>query len=153
MLDGKYILLDFDGVLTSDAFTRQYVFEHRRENLFGVDWFAPSCIDALRHIVEETGARIVISSSWRDLGEYRIRKLWDYNRMPGRLDETTPTTPEYILMKSDAMRHWISTHEGDRFAVLDDDDLDVPNLVRTKPQEGLTREDAEMAIKILNEYE
>ena len=51
----KYILLDFDGVLTS----------------FGVDWFAPTCIDALKHIVEETAARIVVSSSWRELGEYR----------------------------------------------------------------------------------
>lgn len=148
----KYILLDFDGVLTSDAFTRQCVFEHRQENLFGVDWFAPTCIDALKHIVEETAARIVVSSSWRDLGEYRLRKLWEYNRMPGCLDDSTPTTPEYILMKLDAIKHWIAKHEGDRFVVLDDDNLDVPNLVKTKPQEGLTRNDAELAIKILKEY-
>lgn len=148
----KYILLDFDGVLTSDAFTRQCVFEHLQENLFGVDWFAPTCIDALKHIVEETAARIVVSSSWRDLGEYRLRKLWEYNRMPGCLDVTTPTTPEYILMKLDAIKHWIAEHEGDRFVVLDDDNLDVPNLVKTKPQEGLTRNDAELAIKILKEY-
>lgn len=151
MPDKKYILLDFDGVLTSDTFTRQCIFEHRRENLFGVDWFAPSCIDALRHIVEETGASIVISSSWRDLGEGRLRKLWEHNQMPGLLDDMTPTTPEYILMKLDAMKQWISEHEGDRFVVLDDDNLDVRNLVKTKPQEGLTREDAELAIEILNE--
>lgn len=148
----KYILLDFDGVITSDVFTRQCVFEHRQENLFGVDWFAPTCIDALKHIVEETAASIVVSSSWRELGEYRLRKLWDYNRMPGCLDETTPTTPEYILMKLDAIKHWITEHEGDRFVVLDDDNLDVPNLVKTKPQEGLTRNDAELAIKILKEH-
>ena len=148
----KYILLDFDGVLTSDAFTRQCVFEHLQENLFGVDWFAPTCIDALKHIVEETAARIVVSSSWRDLGEFRLRKLWEYNRMPGCLDDTTPTTPEYILMKLDAIKHWIAEHEGDWFVVLDDDNLDVPNLVKTKPQEGLTRNDAELAIKILKEY-
>lgn len=147
----KYILLDFDGVLTSDAFTRLCIFEHRRENLFDVDWFAPSCIDALRYLVEETGANIVVSSSWRDLGEYRLRKLWDYNRMPGCLDETQPTTPEYILMKVDAMKHWISTHKEDRFVVLDDDNLDVPNLIKTKPQEGLTLHDAKKAVKILND--
>lgn len=149
MSDRKYILLDFDGVLTSDSFTRQCVFDHRRENLFGVEWFDPSCLDALRHIVEETGASIVISSSWRDLGECRLQKLWEYNQMPGRLDETTPTTPAYILMKLDAIKYWISEHEGDRFVILDDDNLDVPNLVKTKPQEGLTRNDAEMAIRIL----
>lgn len=147
----KYVLLDFDGVLTSDAFTRQCVFEHRQENLFGVDWFAPTCVDALRQIVEETAAGIVISSSWRELGDNRLRKLWEHNRMPGSLDDTTPTTPEYILMKEEAIKHWISAHEGDRFVVLDDDNLDVPNLIKTKPQEGLTREDARMAIKILNQ--
>lgn len=54
-------------------------------------------------------------------------------------------------MKLDAMKQWISEHEGDRFVVLDDDNLDVRNLVKTKPQEGLTREDAELAIEILNE--
>ena len=147
----KYILLDFDGVLTSDVFTRQCVFEHRLENLFGVDWFAPTCIDALKHIVEETAARIVVSSSWRELGEYRLRKLWDYNQMPGALDEKTPTTPEYILMKEDALKHWIAEHKGDRFVVLDDDSLDVPNLVKTKPQIGLTPDNSEKAICILNE--
>lgn len=146
----KYILLDFDGVLTSDAFTRQCIFEHRRENLFGVDWFSPSCVDALRYLIQETGAKIVVSSSWRDLGEYRLRKLWEHNQMPGVLDETAPTTPEYILMKEDAMKHWISSHEKDSFVVLDDDNLDVPNLIRTRPQDGLTRNDAEKAIKLLN---
>ena len=147
----KYVLLDFDGVLTSDAFSRQCIFEHRRENLFGVDWFDPSCIDALRYMVMKTGAKIVISSSWRDLGEYRLRKLWEYNQMPGALDEKTPTTPEYILMKEDALKHWIVSHEKERFVVLDDDNLDVPNLVKTNPQVGLTRENSEKAICILNE--
>lgn len=146
----KYILLDFDGVLTSDAFTRQCVLEHRRENLFGVDWFAPSCVEALRHIVDNTGAKIVVSSSWRDLGEYRLYKLWEHNQMPGVLDELSPTTPEYILMKEEAMKHWISTHEKDSFIVLDDDNLDIPNLVKTNPQVGLSREDAEKAILLLN---
>jgi len=146
----KYILLDFDGVLTSDAFTRQCIFEHRQENLFGVDWFAPTCIDALKRIVEETTARIVVSSSWRDLGEYRLRKLWEHNRMPGCLDETTPTTPEYILTKRDAIKQWILEHEGDRFVVLDDDNLNVPNQILTNPQTGLVMSDAEKAIEVLN---
>lgn len=146
----KYILLDFDGVLTSDAFTRQCIFEHRQENLFGVDWFAPTCIDVLKRIVEETAARIVVSSSWRDLGEYRLRKLWEHNRMPGRLDETTPTTPEYILTKRDAIKQWILEHWGDRFVILDDDNLNVPNQVLTNPQTGLVMSDAEKAIQLLN---
>lgn len=71
--------------------------------------------------------------------------------MPGCLDEKAPTTPEYILMIVDALKHWTSSHEEDRFVVLDDDILDVPNLIKTKPQEGLTLEDAKKAVKILND--
>lgn len=37
----NYVLLDFDGVLTSDSFTRLCVLEHRPKNLFGLDWFDP----------------------------------------------------------------------------------------------------------------
>ena len=147
----KYILLDIDGVLTSDAFTRQCIFEYRRENLFGVDWFDPACIEALRCIIEQTDATIVISSSWRDLGEYKLKELWEYNQMPGQLDETSPTTPEYILTKEDAIGQWLSIHKEDKFVILDDSELGFPNLVKTNPTVGLTKKDARKAIKILNQ--
>ena len=56
-------------------------------------------------------------------------------------------------MKMDAIKHWIAEHEGDRFVVLDDDSLDVPNLVKTNPQIGLAPENSEKAIEILNSNE
>lgn len=38
----------------------------------------------------------------------------------------------------------------DSLVVLDDENLDVPHLIKTKPQDGLIMENAEKAIKILN---
>ena len=57
----KYILLDFDGVLTSAAYSRQCLDEHRPENMFGLDWFDLGCQQALKAIVDATDAGIVLS--------------------------------------------------------------------------------------------
>ena len=138
--------LDFDGVLTSEPFTRQCIFEHRRENWYGLDWFDPKCIELLRKIVNATGAKIVVSSSWRDLGMDKLRKVWFENNMPGELIGTTPI---WVLTKADAIKQWLKDNPCGHFAVLDDDNLDVPNLVKTNPSTGLTEEDAEKIIKIL----
>lgn len=139
----KYILLDIDGVLSSDAFTRQCILEHRRENLFGVDWFDPACVVALRKIVDETGAQIVVSSSWRELGKEKLQRLWEHNGMPGKLAGATPI---WILTKREAIEYWIQQHPDDRHVIIDDADLGLPNQVRTDPKTGLTGEDAEKAI-------
>ena len=140
------VLLDFDGVLTSEPFTRQCIFEHRRENWYGLDWFDPKCVEHLRKIVDATGAKIVVSSSWRDLGMDKLRKVWAENNMPGELIDTTPI---WVLTKVEAIKQWLKDHPCRRFAVLDDSELDVPNLVKTNPRTGLTEEDAEKIIKIL----
>jgi len=143
----KYILLDFDGVLTSDDYTRKSVLGHRQANLFGVDYFDPTCIEALRYIIEETGASVVISSSWRDLGMDRLGKVWIHNSLPGEL---SGTTPEWILMKKDAILEWVDGHPEDKYVIVDDADLRLQNQVRTNPDTGLTATEAEMAIRILN---
>lgn len=143
----KYILLDFDGVLTSDDYTRRSVLEHRKANLFGVDFFDPTCIEALRYIIEKTGASVIISSSWRDLGMDRLGKVWIFNSLPGEL---AGTTPEWILVKRDAIQKWIDSHPEDNYVIVDDADLRLQNQVRTNPDRGLTFTEAEMAIRILN---
>ena len=140
------VLLDFDGVLTSEPFTRQCIFEHRRENWYGLDWFDPKCVEHLRKIVDATGAKIVVSSSWRDLGMDKLSKVWAESNMPGELIGTTPI---WVLTKADAIKQWLKDNPCGHFAILDDDNLDVPNLVKTNPSMGLTEEDAEKIIKIL----
>ncbi len=146
MLD-KYILLDIDGVITSDAYTRQCKAEKIQPNTFGLDWFDPQCIKMLRRVIDKTGARIVLSSSWRDLGIDRLSKVWSDNNLPGEL---AGTTPEWILMKKDAILEWIDIHPDEKYVIIDDADLRLKNQVRTNPITGLTAADAELAIQILN---
>jgi len=143
----KYILLDFDGVITSKTYTWKCYRDGTRANIYGLDWFDPNCIEALRHIVENTGAKIVVSSSWRDLRIEQLRKLWEDIPMPGEL---VGTTPVWILTKKEAIEHWIKQHTGDRYVILDDADLGLDYQIRTDPYIGLVEEDAEKAIKLLN---
>lgn len=143
----KVLFLDFDGVLTSDAYTQKCVLEHRRENLFGIDWFDPDCIAVLRKIVDETGAVIVISSSWRELGRDKLLYLWRELDMPGEL---YGTTPEWVLTKKESIEQWLSDNECDAFVILDDDLLGLQNQVKTDPRKGLMLEDVSSIVDVLN---
>lgn len=140
------IFLDFDGVLTSDDYTRLCVFECRQENLYGIEWFDPRCIDALRAIVEETGAGIVVSSSWRELGMDKLKEVWAKNEMPGELLGTT--NPDTVSTR-EAILQWLEENPCDTYVVLDDSAVAIKCLVKTNPKTGLVASDAVKAIKIL----
>ena len=140
------IFLDFDGVLTSDDYTRLCVFECRPENLYGIEWFDPRCIDALRAIVEETGAGIVVSSSWRELGMDKLKEVWAKNEMPGEL--LGMTNPDTVSTR-EAILQWLEENPCDTYVVLDDSAVAIKCLVKTNPKTGLVASDAVKAIKIL----
>ncbi len=147
----KYILLDFDGVITSNRHTLACRQKHRPPNIFGLDWFDPACLEALRAVVDETGADIVISSSWRDLGDDAFGHVWKHNEMPGQF---VGTTPIWILTKKEALKAWIKAHPDDRYVILEDADLKLPHQVKTNPDVGLTILDAQTAIiELLDRYE
>ena len=141
------IFLDFDGVLTSDDYTRLCVFECKPENLYGIEWFDPRCIDALRAIVEETGAGIVISSSWRELGMDKLKEVWARNEMPGEL--LGRTDPDMVSTR-EAVLQWLEDNPCDRYVVLDDSAVAIKYLVKTNPRTGLVASDALKAIEFLS---
>ena len=77
----KIIFLDFDGVMD----TSYYDFVLAREGKPSSDAygpiFDPKCVDYLRRIIDQTGASIVVSSTWKWLMNYKdileIRAGWD----------------------------------------------------------------------------
>ena len=143
----NFILLDVDDVLSTNAYSQRCRHEHREPNLFGLDWFAPTCVDTLRRIIEATGAKVVIFSSLRDVGLDGFRKVWESNHMPGEL---YGTISEMGLMTVDAIQEWIRIHPDDRFVILDVEDLGLPRQVISEPAYGLTLSDASKAINLMN---
>lgn len=82
----RIIFLDFDGVL--NVANKDY-------DRFG-QFFHEEFIKNLGKIINETGAKIVISSSWRSAGLEEMRQLWAERNYPGEIVDITP-----FLVKSE----------------------------------------------------
>lgn len=90
----KLLFLDVDGVLNKA--TTQGVFED-------------SCFDALRYIIENTGARIVLSSTWRynekSMSALAL-KLVDKNVIKDKDDAYLSITPNFSMIDGDPGLYW-----------------------------------------------
>jgi SNF2 family DNA or RNA helicase len=152
----KVIMCDIDGVL-NDAYTRTtYMCEGCKYD--GVD---KSKIDILREIVKKTGAKIVISSTWRkyrESMEYLIREMGP--ELASNIIGQTPdlgweTSKQRWLTRADEIDKWLSEHPDVKsFVVLDDlrdEDLERfgKNFIRTSMAFGLTEEHIAKCVELL----
>jgi hypothetical protein len=70
----KYIFLDIDGVLNTRKSIELPMLDDKNHR------FDPACVEALNNIIEETDAKIVITSSWRNnLGSDEANLNWIRN--------------------------------------------------------------------------
>ena len=162
----KIIFLDFDGVLNTEHY--QGLLRYQREpwqDEHGA-FFDPNAVKQLRRIIDATGADIVIESSWKYLGLNAMKELWKVRNLPGRVIDITPSSvsDEYLLKNLDTtMLHckgmeiasWLSEQAEDiRYAIIDDEyvilDSQLPHFILTNPYEGITEEQTNRAISILN---
>lgn len=93
------IFLDIDGVLNLRNRTRD-----RFGPLFHKRWQ-----DNLNHLVEETGSKIVISSSWRSDGLDVMQKMWQKRKMAGEVIDRTPFfhNPNYDIPRGIEIDWWL----------------------------------------------
>lgn len=140
----KVIFLDVDGVLNSkqDGNSLQL-----RTDLH---------LQLLREIVSATGAKIVLSSSWRAGFAKARNTLSNRLRKYGlEIMDSTPVLPG-LTCRGDEKRQWLndSGQSVERFVILDDDDdmaeFTDTNLVQTDPDIGLQEKDAVKSIELLN---
>ena len=158
----KIIFLDIDGVLNSEKFSI-WIHEHPEfcEN-GGHFWIDPEKVEMVINLCEETGAKIVISSSWRgwslkttleDFSTYRdLSKLNPY---------IVGVTPKFFMMYSNTqisrgneIQHYLNKHQSITHYCIIDDDNDMlqeqqEKFVQTDNQVGLTVEDYQKVINIL----
>ena len=166
----KVIFLDIDGVLNTER-------QHNRcvdEGVAYVDNFGyafdPIAVINLKKIIDETGADIVISSSWKFWGLSTMQKLWASRDLPGRIIDVTPNTVSDELLleidlsymelpagKGSEIKEWLDTKgsEVTHYAILDDvpDMLpeQEPHFVQIDPKIGITKDDVNSVIAILTD--
>ena len=163
----KVIFLDIDGVLnTQDWHSRMTKDTPRDEFGWAFDLVA---VENLAHIIKETGASIVISSSWKFLGLAKLREMWKIRNLPGIVLDITPNTISDELLlnanldemklgvcRGNEIKEWLSKHKGEvsNYVIIDDFDDWLPeqddHVVLTDTLIGITEFDAEKAIAILN---
>lgn len=164
----KILFLDIDGVLNTERWHKKMIESHAPKDSFGYD-FDPEAVANLRHIVEATGAEIVISSSWKGYGMDGLQELWETRDLPGKVIDFTPdvVTDEMLLQinleevdmmicRGKEIKKWLSMHKNkvSHYAILDDyDDMlpeQMPHFVQTNYEVGISKQDADRVIEILN---
>ena len=168
----KIIFLDFDGVLNTEHYPGLLQDQGKSwQDEYGA-FFDPNAVKQLKRIVDATGADIVIESSWKYLGLDAMKELWKVRSLPGKIIDITPSSvsDEYLsnvdLDNLDAsMLHckgleissWLSKNETQdfRYVIIDDEyvilDSQLPYFILINPYEGITEEQANKIISILNE--
>lgn len=113
----KVIFLDVDGVLNSD----EYFDKIRNLNIEGIECEIDiEKIRLLKKAIDETGAKVVLSSSWRYTRNAQLLKelLWNY----GICVDTTPFLQNERGLE---IKQWLLDNENvEDFVILDDEIFD-----------------------------
>lgn len=169
----KAIFLDIDGVLNAYGTDKENRSKSRCGNCIGID---KDKVKRLSKIVQKTNAILILSSSWKigwePKGKYIVDRYDIYNtannyhakyldnhlKKKGGLVITDKTREKNLYYRGMGIKAYLFLHpEITDWIVLDDEifiDFKergiIPHLVKTDPIWGLTDDDAEAAIKMLN---
>ena len=152
----KVIFLDIDGVLNSWASYYKITTEK---------------LQLLNKLIEQTGAKIVISSSWR-IGSNDVKDFLDNNFSKNRnfrlnnpnqelidnifYKNTIGLTDTFGPSRGDEIKRWLDIHCDDveSYVIFDDDtemlDEQLEHLVQTDTYYGITDREIHLAELILN---
>ena len=146
----KAIFLDIDGVLNSNehtAFIKSFVTYN--DNM--IEPFDDECLHNLKYIVDETDAKIIITSIWRLFPDYLyilMNKLEEYGLDKNVISLTISNKYKDKLQEIAVNLKILGITE---YVVLDNDNtLNLDRHVITNNATGLTEIDAKQAVKILS---
>jgi len=151
----KVIFLDIDGVLNS-----------HRGNLFADEFIERAAVKAIDQLCQMTGAKIVVSSTWR-LGRHNncmhFAEMMRVMGFTGRIyyhEENwrtkSITEKGKRTLRGDEIKEWLSRHpEVTHYVIIDDDtdmlDEQLDNFVHVDYMEGFGARNYYRAAKILGE--
>ena len=150
----RVIFLDFDGVLNSREWMEKRAAQGEIFSM--VEEVDASAVANLNEIIAQTGAKVVISSSWRlafDMAHIEgvLRKAG----FKGMIISKTPRRTTYPARRGNEIKQWLEERDNIESYVIVDDDGDMleeqkSNFVQTSFLYGLKKEHVERAVSILN---
>lgn len=147
----KAIFLDVDGVCNCNS--------TKAATPSGCVGVADKYIKRLKKIIDSTGAQVVLSSDWKLANEKDYRYLTNKLYYKGGIRIIAQTPNIRWDWRGHEIREWLYENRDvvENYVVLDDThfaDFDagdfLSHVVLTNPGEGLTDEDVDRAIEILN---
>lgn len=177
------VFLDFDGVINF----KEFLFRAERKDppskveqqgaqdlvkatespnytlasaMFDLRSIDPTRVQLVQQLLVETGAKVVISSSWRHGQSIQgLRALLGFHGLdPSLVIDTTPTrvtTPEGLQhpLRGHEIQAWLDRHPEVKSFVILDDDTDMAHLmdrlVRTSNDTGITKENVLDAVRVM----
>jgi len=172
------LFLDIEGVLNTERhYAKLKGNGQPNKDKYG-PLFDPEAVANLQKIIEVTDARIVVTSSWRYMDLDTLQRMWYDRNLPGSIIGITPLhTDDDNLLETDLSRldvitaEMFSSSRGNEIKAYFDEILEVSSdprpyvilddlkdvlleqedhLLRIDPIVGITEEDAEKAVKLLN---
>jgi hypothetical protein len=150
----KVIFLDFDGVLVTAKSLRRASGEAAEAD--------PLCVTELNRLTDITGAKLVISSTWRLWRSFSdLQRLLKHWSVKGECIGLTPNLCKiqggvyFNKCRGEEIAGWLASQdmkEIQRFTILDDDrDMGalLPFLIQTKMESGLTTAHVHKAVAML----
>jgi len=175
----KVIFLDIDGVLNSNRYYTAHTpkdLEKRRDK-YG-DGFCPESSKWLSKLIDDTGSKIVISSTWRFAGLKEMQDMWINRKMSGEVIDVTPSFRaelkdipiprgleiQWYYQEKHRFRHWqwdgkyVQEEKAkctlENYVIIDDDSDMLyeqrDNFINCNHLEGFLEKEYEQGLKILN---
>lgn len=158
------LFLDFDGVLNNERWLSGCRHDARLPYQSGdAEWdellFDPVCVERVNRIVEKTGAKIVVSSLWREgVALTALRSLLSGSGLNGDVIGKTRDRCDNLEPRGIQINEWMTVGQElygitvKRFVILDDEDTMgplSPYLIHTSFKEGLIDDHVACAVKML----
>lgn len=128
----KIVFLDIDGVLNHEKWYRERMEARERGEEFApypLSEIDPKCVEVLNDICAATGAKIVISSTWRHSGIEYCRNVLNKCGLTAEIIDITPSNRSDMCLRGNEILKWIKDNKelvGDyynftEYVILDDD--------------------------------
>ena len=153
----KVIFLDIDGVLN-------LIYKDSSFDEYG-QIFNKTCVDNFKSIIEQTNAKIIVSSTWKDSGLSIMKEMWINRNLPGEVIDITPSAQDVVdhgiepymdlVSRGSEIELWMIKNDfkGNYIIIDDVRDFTIEQskyLIKTNSMIGLTKEDSVKSINLLN---